>query len=68
MAINAIIKLFIKRPEGAFSTFKLKAEYADGTQADFGDIQTERGAKMMLTIRAKQFGLNKSESGWEAAQ
>ena len=63
---NQPIKLTIKTPQQTGYTFKLVAEYASGNWMDFGDIQTERGAKMMLTRRAKQFGLKKHADGMGA--
>jgi hypothetical protein len=66
MTTNAITRLVIKTPQETGYTFKLVAEYENGSWADFGDIQTERGAKMMLTRRAKQFGLTKQKCGTQA--
>jgi len=66
MATNKITRLFIKTPQETGYTFKLVAEYESGSCSDFGDVQTERGAKMMLTRRSKQFGLTKQKCGMEA--
>lgn len=67
MVTNEITKLEIKTPEQTGYTYKLVATYANGNWSDFGDVQTERGAKMMLTRRAKQLGLKKNAENTAAA-
>lgn len=51
------VKMEVLACAGGFYGFYVRVTMSDGFVTSFCDAKTERGAKRMLTINAKRFGL-----------